>query len=166
MSRKGKNWHGLDDIACIPNQLLPSVRFYSSSTNNVPAESTKDKLKRAVKDYGATVIVFHVTISIASLSLSYAAVARLNLILSLWLLICVQCSLLYSGLDVPGMLVSLGISSEMLNSKLSSGASTFLVAYALHKVFTPVRMSITLASVPFIVRYLRRIGFLKVTPPS
>lgn len=83
MSRKG-NWHGLDDIACIPNQLLPSVRFYSSSTNNVPAESTKAKLKRAVKDYGATVIVFHVTISIASLSLSYAAVARLNLILFLW----------------------------------------------------------------------------------
>jgi len=83
MSRKG-NWHGLDDIACIPNQLLPSsVRFYSSSTNNVPAVSTKDKLKRAVKDYGATVIVFHVTISIASLSLSYAAVARLNLILFL-----------------------------------------------------------------------------------
>lgn len=38
--------------------------------------STKDKLKRAVKEYGSTVIVFHVSISLASLGLSYALVSR------------------------------------------------------------------------------------------
>ena len=62
--------HGLHN-AWIPNQS--SVRYYSDA--KVP-ESTKSKLKRAVKDYGATVIVFHVLISITSLSICYAAVAR------------------------------------------------------------------------------------------
>ena len=38
--------------------------------------SQKDKLKRAVKEYGATVIVFHVCISLASLGGFYLAVSR------------------------------------------------------------------------------------------
>ena len=62
----------------IINNNTIAVRYYT--TNNPPppptSESAAVKLKRAVKDYGATVIVFHVTISIASLSICYAAVAR------------------------------------------------------------------------------------------
>lgn len=45
--------------------------------------------------------------------------------------------------------------------KFAENASTFLIAYAVHKVFAPVRISITLASTPFIVRYLRNKKFLK-----
>lgn len=74
MKIRGNCWylqHGLHN-AWIPN--TSSVRYYSDA--KVP-ESTKSKLKRAVKDYGATVIVFHVLISITSLSICYAAVARL-----------------------------------------------------------------------------------------
>lgn len=130
----------------IINNNTIAVRYYT--TNNPPppptSESAAVKLKRAVKDYGATVIVFHVTISIASLSICYAAVA--------------------SGLDVPALLIKLGVASEMLNSRLASGASTFLVSYALHKLFAPVRMFITLTSVPFIVRFLRLKGILKNPP--
>jgi len=62
----------------INNNNTIAVRYYT--TNNPPPPPTSEpaavKLKRAVKDYGATVIVFHVTISIASLSICYAAVAR------------------------------------------------------------------------------------------
>ncbi|KAK4011495.1 hypothetical protein OUZ56_020613 [Daphnia magna] len=138
MKIRGNCWylqHGLHN-AWIPNQS--SVRYYSDAK---APESTKTKLKRAVKDYGATVIVFHVLISVTSLSICYAAVA--------------------SGLDVPGMISRMGVSSEMLNTRLASGASTFLVAYAVHKLLVPIRISVTLGCVPFIVRYLRRIGFLK-----
>lgn len=74
-------------------------------------------------------------------------------------------SVFNSGLDVPGLLSQMGVSSEMLNSRLASGASTFLVAYAVHKLLVPIRVSITLGSVPFIVRYLRRVGFLKSPKP-
>jgi hypothetical protein len=38
--------------------------------------SSKDKLKRAVKEYGSTVIVFHVGISLISLGISYTLVSR------------------------------------------------------------------------------------------
>lgn len=38
--------------------------------------SNREKLKRAVKDYGSTVIVFHVGISLVSLGCFYALVSR------------------------------------------------------------------------------------------
>ena len=50
------------------------------------------------------------------------------------------------------------------NTKRAAGAATFVVAYAVHKVFAPARIATTLTATPFIVRYLRRIGFLK--PPK
>lgn len=43
----------------------------------------------------------------------------------------------------------------------SSGASTFVLSYAVHKCFAPLRIAVTLTATPFIVRYLRNIGFLK-----
>ena len=73
ISKKG-NWHGWHN-ACISNQQCQQMRLYSTSSTDVP-ESTKSKLKRAVKDYGMTVIVFHVTISIGSIGICYTAVSR------------------------------------------------------------------------------------------
>jgi len=64
-------------------------------------------------------------------------------------------------LDVVGLLGKVGFGQSLLDSKLATGASTFVIAYAVHKVFAPVRMATTLAATPLIVRYLRRIGFLK-----
>jgi hypothetical protein len=52
---------------------------------------------------------------------------------------------------------------EALSNKAAAGAaSTFVIAYAIHKVFAPVRISITLGATPFIVRYLRKKGILKL----
>jgi hypothetical protein len=65
-----------------------------------------------------------------------------------------------SGLDVVYLLDKIGLGSHAA----AAGASTFVVAYAVHKVFAPVRISITLGSAPFIVRYLRKVGILK--PPK
>uniref|UniRef100_A0A1L8D9G5 Putative conserved plasma membrane protein n=1 Tax=Nyssomyia neivai TaxID=330878 RepID=A0A1L8D9G5_9DIPT len=129
-----------------------SVRLCTSSSPKEQKEkvdvkelSRKDKLKAAVKDYGATVIVFHVTISLASLGLSYLLVS--------------------SGLDVKQILTSLNLGDTALAGKVATEASTFVVAYAIHKVFAPVRISITLGATPFIVRYLRKRGILKVKKP-
>lgn len=55
-----------------------------------------------------------------------------------------------------------GSTSSAISSNVASGASTFVVAYAVHKVFAPFRISITLISAPFIVRYLRNKGILSV----
>lgn len=73
------------------------------------------------------------------------------------------CLLLFcSGFDLVSLINKFNLLPEDFNTKVVAGASTFVVAYAFHKMFVPVRMGITLASAPLIVRYLRRIGFMKV----
>ena len=67
-----------------------------------------------------------------------------------------------SGVDVVSLVEKAPIVGETLkNSSIATGASTFALSYAIHKVFAPVRISITLGSVPFIVKYLRARGILK-----
>ena len=56
------------------------------------------------------------------------------------------------------------VGEQLSQSTMAAGASTFVMAYAVHKVFVPVRMSITLTATPFIVRYLRAKGILKTKP--
>lgn len=46
------------------------------STETDPPLSAKEKLKKAVKDYGSTVIIFHVSISLLSLGGCYLLVSR------------------------------------------------------------------------------------------
>lgn len=55
--------------------------------------------------------------------------------------------------------------SNIGGGEVAAEASNFVVAYALHKMLAPVRIGITLAAVPVIVRYLRKIGFLKAPKP-
>lgn len=109
---------------------------------SLPVLSKRQLLKKAVKDYGSTVIVFHVGISLVSLGGFYAGVS--------------------SGLDMVSMVSHIPyIGSKIASSDFGTGASTFVVAYAVHKCFAPVRISITLTSTPFIVNFLRRKGVLK-----
>lgn len=70
----------------------------------------------------------------------------------------------FSGVDMTTILFKLGFDEALVRSKLAAGTSTFVLAYAIHKLFAPVRISITVVSVPFLVRYFRKIGFFK--PPS
>lgn len=49
-------------------------------------------------------------------------------------------------------------------NRIAAGTGTFVAAYVIHKMFAPARIAITLAATPFIVRYLRNIGFLKKPP--
>jgi hypothetical protein len=56
--------------------------------------------------------------------------------------------------------------SSLGGGEVAAGASNFVIAYALHKMLAPVRIGITLAATPVIVRYLRKIGVLKSPKPS
>uniref|UniRef100_A0ABM5G5K1 Protein FAM210B, mitochondrial n=1 Tax=Pogona vitticeps TaxID=103695 RepID=A0ABM5G5K1_9SAUR len=102
------------------------------------------QLKKVFKEYGGVAVAFHVGISLMSLGMFYLAVS--------------------SGVDMTAILFKLGFDEAVVQSKLAAGTSTFLLAYAIHKLFAPVRISITLISVPLLVRYFRKIGFFK--PPS
>lgn len=141
------------------NKLLQDVvRYYDanimSKASDDSASSTHEhgregatelsqmqRFKQMVKEYGTVVVIFHVCISLISLGICYTLVS--------------------SGVDLVSLITKLNLLPEDFNNKIVAGASTFVIAYAFHKMFVPVRMGITLASAPLIVRYLRRIGFLK-----
>lgn len=104
------------------------------------------QLKKVFKEYGAVGVSFHVCISIMSLGMFYLLVS--------------------SGIDMAAVLCKVGFSEAMVKSKMAAGTSTFVLAYAIHKLFAPVRISITLVSVPLIVRYFRKTGLFKPPPPA
>ncbi|CAD5117610.1 unnamed protein product [Dimorphilus gyrociliatus] len=107
------------------------------------ALSSGQKLKMAVRDYGSTVVVFHIGIALVSLGGFYSLVSL--------------------GVPVESALQALGFKEKLLESGVLAGASTFVVAYSIHKLFAPVRIGITLTCAPFIVKSLRARNILK--PP-
>ncbi|XP_061742872.1 protein FAM210B, mitochondrial isoform X2 [Nerophis ophidion] len=102
------------------------------------------QLKKVFKEYGAVGVSFHIGISLTSLGMFYLLIS--------------------SGIDMAAVLSKVGFSQAIIQSKMAAGTSTFVLAYAVHKLFAPVRISITLMAVPLIVRYFRRTGLFK--PPT
>lgn len=118
----------------------------TESTGDVEVKLTqRQRLKRAVKEYGPVVIVFHICIALISLGFFYSLVSM--------------------GVDVIGILRKLGVSEKILESGLATGASTFVVAYAVHKLFAVPRIGITLTCAPMIVHKLRKLGVFKPPKP-
>ncbi|XP_061893670.1 protein FAM210B, mitochondrial [Entelurus aequoreus] len=123
-----------------------------STPGKAPRESKPDgdkpnktqQLKKVFKEYGAVGVSFHIGISLTSLGMFYLLIS--------------------SGIDMAAVLSKVGFSEAIIQSKMAAGTSTFVLAYAVHKLFAPVRISITLMAVPLIVRYFRRTGLFK--PPT
>ncbi|XP_045384821.1 protein FAM210B, mitochondrial isoform X1 [Lemur catta] len=115
----------------------------SVSSTEEKKQSKTQQLKKVFQEYGAVAVSVHIGISLISLSIFYMVVS--------------------SGVDMSAVLLKLGFKESLVPSKVAAGTSTFVVAYAIHKLFAPVRISITLVSVPLIVRYFRKVGFFK--PP-
>uniref|UniRef100_A0AAZ3SNX9 DUF1279 domain-containing protein n=1 Tax=Oncorhynchus tshawytscha TaxID=74940 RepID=A0AAZ3SNX9_ONCTS len=143
---------GLEDSAAV----LKGDQTPKEASAKVPEEpkvpepeedkpSKAQQLKKVFKEYGAVGVSFHVCISLMSLGMFYLAVS--------------------SGIDMAAILYKIGFSESLLQSRLAAGTSTFVLAYAVHKLFAPLRISITLVSVPLLVRYLRKTGLFK-TPNS
>ncbi|KAM6164978.1 protein FAM210B, mitochondrial [Rhynchocyon petersi] len=107
-------------------------------------QSKSQQLKKVFREYGAVAVSLHIAISLVSLGCFYMVVS--------------------SGVDMSALLLKLGFKEPLLQSRVAAGTSTFVVAYAIHKLFAPVRISITVVSVPLIVRYCRRVGFFKAPP--
>uniref|UniRef100_A0A8C3BBY5 DUF1279 domain-containing protein n=1 Tax=Cairina moschata TaxID=8855 RepID=A0A8C3BBY5_CAIMO len=125
-----------------PLSLGPSAGAVGGSPEKKLTAS--QQLKTVFTECGAVGDSLHVGISSVSLGISYLAAS--------------------SGVDVTEVLFKLGCSESITESARAAGTSTFLLAYALHKLFAPVQISITIVSVPFIVQYCWKIGFFK--PPT
>ncbi|XP_022082429.1 protein FAM210A-like isoform X2 [Acanthaster planci] len=68
------------------------------------------------------------------------------------------------GVDIAPFLLKIGISEHHVATLKNSGASNALMAYALYKIFTPLRYTVTVGATEMTVRYLRRKGYMKHPP--
>ncbi|KAK5872200.1 hypothetical protein PBY51_012921 [Eleginops maclovinus] len=126
----------------------------SSSTEKTAGETEPEggkpnktqQLKKVFKEYGAVGVSFHIGMSLMSLGMFYLLVS--------------------SGIDMAAVLCKVGFSETVVRSKMAAGTSMFVLAYAIHKLFAPLRISITLVSVPLIVRYFRKTGLFKPPTPA
>ncbi|KAL2741642.1 Transmembrane protein [Vespula maculifrons] len=109
-------------------------------------QTRKERFKMIVRDYGKVVIVFHVAISLISLGFLYTAVV--------------------SEIDlVPYIEKIYNIDNEKV-MKVLNDSSGFLLAYTVHKMLAPIRLSITCGVTPWLVSYLRKKGILKGPMPK
>ncbi|XP_014643035.1 PREDICTED: protein FAM210B [Ceratotherium simum simum] len=148
---RGQNGHSGGLAECLPSLVCaqdPSRITGTAGSDVSRAEEKKQsksqQLKKVFQEYGAVGVSLHIGISLISLGIFYMVVS--------------------SGVDMSAVLLQLGFKESLVQSKMAAGTGTFVVAYAIHKLFAPVRISITLVSVPFVVRYFRKVGFFK--PPA
>lgn len=122
-----------------------SSQTEGSQAKEDPPKSSASKFKILVRDYGATAVVFHVTISLFSLGVCYL--------------------LINSSIPIEKVFSFIGIDQKLGNLSTTAATSTnFIVAYAVHKSLAPIRLGITGASLPFVVKFLRSKNILK--PPK
>ncbi|XP_024886887.1 uncharacterized protein LOC112464249 [Temnothorax curvispinosus] len=110
----------------------------------------KERFRLMLRDYGGTLLAFHITISLISLGVCYTVVI--------------------SGIDVTPFVQKWTGGNEQIDSLLKT-STDFIIAYTVHKVLAPARIGISLTVTPPLVRRLRKMGLLKMpkqkpSPPS
>ncbi|KAI9179928.1 DUF1279 super [Blastocladiella emersonii ATCC 22665] len=151
--------------------LLTKANPSSGKPGDAPSLSGMARLRKLFKDYGRPAFAVYMAISTVDLTLSFIAV--------------------YSGVDVERVvdvakayLEKWGLwrfavdeaeerelrhtiegddtgVADSAKPKDKSLLTTFLIAYAFHKLLLPIRVPITAAVTPGVVRYLRRWGWMK-----
>jgi len=71
-----------------------------------------------------------------------------------------------SGIDIVPMLESLGASELIVKPLRDTGAGFFAVAYAMYKIATPARYTVTLGGTTITINYLKKWGYIKPMPSS
>nr|XP_006826079.1 PREDICTED: uncharacterized protein C18orf19 homolog A-like [Saccoglossus kowalevskii] len=76
----------------------------------------------------------------------------------------------HSGIDmipyIEKFLLKIGFGESIIHQINSPTASGLLIAYAMYKIATPARYTVTLMGTSYSVRYLRRKGFIAAAPPK
>ncbi|XP_011298024.1 protein FAM210A isoform X2 [Fopius arisanus] len=99
------------------------------------------KMKQLTKDYWHILIPVHIVTSIGWVSIFYVAAKN--------------------GVDVIQLMEYLHMSEKYINIIKNSNAGHWAVVYALYKIFTPLRYTVTVGGTTLSIRYLDRLGIMK-----
>jgi len=103
------------------------------------------RFKRMFKQYGKVMIPVHLLTSSVWLGTYYYAAMK--------------------GVNVVPFLEMIGLPDSIVDLLRNSSSTYLITAYAMYKITTPIRYTVTLGGTSLAVQYLRRQGYM-VTPPS
>uniref|UniRef100_G3UQ11 Family with sequence similarity 210 member A n=1 Tax=Meleagris gallopavo TaxID=9103 RepID=G3UQ11_MELGA len=107
--------------------------------------SLAQRFKKTFKQYGKVMIPVHlVTSTVWFGSFYYAAI---------------------KGVNVVPFLELIGLPDSIVDILKNSQSGNALTAYALYKIATPARYTVTLGGTSFTVKYLRKSGYMSTPPP-
>ncbi|XP_015117928.1 LOW QUALITY PROTEIN: uncharacterized protein C18orf19 homolog A [Diachasma alloeum] len=130
------------------DQNIYSV-YYSTAPkdqcNPLPEAQKKvsifQKMKQLTKDYWHILIPVHIVTSIGWVSILYVAAKN--------------------GVDVVQLMEYLHLSEKYINIIKNSNAGHWAVVYALYKIVTPLRYTVTVGGTTLTIRYLDKLGIMK-----
>ncbi|XP_063979527.1 protein FAM210A isoform X2 [Diachasmimorpha longicaudata] len=99
------------------------------------------KMKQLTKDYWYILVPVHIVTSIGWVSIFYVAAKN--------------------GVDVIQLMEYLNLSEKYINIIKNSNAGHWAFVYALYKIFTPLRYTVTVGGTTLSIRYLDRLGIMK-----
>ncbi|XP_018346449.1 PREDICTED: angiotensin-converting enzyme-like [Trachymyrmex septentrionalis] len=99
------------------------------------------KMKQMTKDYWHVLIPVHVITSIGWVAIFYTAVRN--------------------GVDIVQLLEFMNFSEKYINVVRNSSAGDLAITYALYKIFTPIRYTVTVGGTTMAIRYLSKLGYVK-----
>ncbi|XP_033856838.1 uncharacterized protein C18orf19 homolog B-like [Acipenser ruthenus] len=103
------------------------------------------RFKRMFKQYGKVMIPVHLVTSTVWFGAFYYAAMK--------------------GVNVVPFLEFVGLPESIVNMLKKSQSGCALTAYAMYKIATPARYTVTLGGTSYTVKYLRKHGYLPTPPP-
>ncbi|XP_011693492.1 PREDICTED: uncharacterized protein C18orf19 homolog A isoform X2 [Wasmannia auropunctata] len=99
------------------------------------------KMKQMTKDYWHVLIPVHVVTSVGWVAIFYIAVRN--------------------GVDIVQLLEYMNFSEKYVDIVRNSSAGNWAITYALYKIFTPLRYTVTVGGTTMAIRYLSKLGYVK-----
>ncbi|CAG7837364.1 unnamed protein product [Allacma fusca] len=121
-------------------QIKPSRLYCTPPPAPPKKENMFTKLKTMGKEYWYVVIPVHAGTSVVWAGIFYE-VAK-------------------SGVDIKSVMKWFGISENITEKIVSSGAGNLALTYALYKVATPARYTVTLGCSMWAINYLKKRGYI------
>lgn len=126
------------------NDPPAAIDFDVSALQEPAPLSWKARAKAFVVEYGAVGIATHTVLSIAVITIAYVCVSN--------------------GVNVGALLSAIGLQGDTSKGSTAHAAGAFVIAYAIYKLLAPVRIPLTFAITPLVMRALRRRGYM--LPPD
>ncbi|RZC34488.1 C18orf19 -like B [Asbolus verrucosus] len=139
------NNYGHQSFRCSTNS---QIRLFSTQPEDCEANKKKPSLfqrfKQMYKDYWYVLVPVHLVTSAAWFGGFYY--------------------LAKSGVDIVAILESWNVSDKITNPLKDSSMGYLAVSYALYKIATPARYTITLGGTTISINYLKKWGYIKPVP--